>query len=450
MDGAELVAAVGSGDAEAVTRLLEAGADPDTLADDGLPVLCRAIAAYDEEVADALVEGGADPDRKLPDGTTPLVRAVDGGSPSVVTAVLGRDPLVRLSESGRRELLARARRWYERGAEAGLRDRTGASGPVHRARVMDDEYRHVTQLTQDGSTVRAGHGAILTNLEWAFRVLTPVDELAARALAPGDPDHVDWSSVTWVLCQRRSKETWSAMAAYRHSSAPLARRFALDALWTYAWCPWLSRRNSYEKEMADLLVSWATDGDEDPEVLAEVLRLLDEADRPESVALGLRYAGHRDPRVRAKVPDLLIVWEDPSPIPGAEARAALLALAADEDWHVRAAAGGALCAARDGGPEVTDAVVALLRDPAAEVRAWMSETVTRCEDRSTAVADALFALLDEEDPSVRLNAAYALLRRKDPRTAEAVERVGPLSHFGPGPDHRLSTIWDWERNHDQP
>ncbi|MGW4022500.1 hypothetical protein [Streptomyces sp. NPDC005009] len=41
MGGKVLVAAVGSGDAKAVTRLLEAGADPDTLADDGLPVLCR-------------------------------------------------------------------------------------------------------------------------------------------------------------------------------------------------------------------------------------------------------------------------------------------------------------------------------------------------------------------------------------------------------------------------
>ncbi|MFI2425332.1 HEAT repeat domain-containing protein [Streptomyces sp. NPDC018955] len=445
MDGKALVAAVGSGDAEAVTRLLEAGADPDTLADDGLPVLCRAVAAYDEDVADALVQGGADPDRILPDGTTPLVRAIDGGSPSVVTAVLGREPRLRLPEAERERLLTRARRWYERGAEAELRDRTGASGPVHRARVMDGEYHHVTQLTLDGSTVRAGHGAILTDLEWAFRILPPVDELASRALAQGDPDHVDWWSGQWILSRRRSKETWSAVAAYRHAPTPLPRRFALDVLWAFMW-PEASWRNSYEKETEDLLVSWATEGEEDPEVLAELLRLLGDTDRPESPAIGLRYAGHRDPRVRAKVPDLLIVWGNPPPLPSAEARATLLELAADKDGNVRAAAGGALCTACDGSPEVTSAVVALLRDPVARVRAWMSEAVTRCADRSADVADALFALLDEEDFPVRLNAAYALLRREDPRTAEAVKRVGPLSRPGYEEDHRLSALWSWEWN----
>lgn len=79
-DGTEPVAAVGRGDEQDVRRLLEAGADPDTLTEDGLPVLCRAIAAHDADVADALVEAGADPDRGLPDCTTPLERAVDGGS----------------------------------------------------------------------------------------------------------------------------------------------------------------------------------------------------------------------------------------------------------------------------------------------------------------------------------------------------------------------------------
>ncbi|MFI2908018.1 HEAT repeat domain-containing protein [Streptomyces sp. PDY-4] len=445
MGGKALVAAVGGGAAEAVTRLLEAGADPDTLADDGLPVLCRAVATYDVAVADALVEGGADPDRSLPDGTTPLVRAIDGGSPSVVTALLGREPRLRLPEAEREQLLARARRWYERGAEVELRDRTGTSEPAHRVRVMDDEYCHVTQLTLDGSTVRAGHGAILTDLEWAFRILPPVDELAARALAQGDPDHVDWSSVRWILSRRRSKETWSAVAAYRHAPAPLARLFALDVLWTFMW-PEASWRNSYEKETEDLLVSWATDGEEAPEVLAELLRLLGDTDRPESAAIGLRYARHRDPRVRAKVPDLLVVWGNPSPLPGAEARTTLLELAADEDGNVRAAAGGALCSTCDGSPEVTNAVVALLRDPVAMVRAWMSETVTHCADRSADVADALYALLDEEDFPVRLNAAYALLRREDPRTAEAVERLGSLSRPGYEEDHRLSAIWSWEWN----
>ncbi|MFE2143644.1 hypothetical protein ACFXA3_18230 [Streptomyces sp. NPDC059456] len=51
--------------------LLEAGAAPDTVTDDGLPVLCLALGIHDTAVAGALVGGGADPDRPLPDGTTP-------------------------------------------------------------------------------------------------------------------------------------------------------------------------------------------------------------------------------------------------------------------------------------------------------------------------------------------------------------------------------------------
>ncbi|MYS06471.1 ankyrin repeat domain-containing protein, partial [Streptomyces sp. SID6041] len=109
-----MVAAVRRGDAAAVAGLLEAGAAPDTLADDGLPVLCLAVASRDAEVASALVEGGADPDRPLPDGSTPLVRAVDGGSRAVAAAVLGREPRLRLPEAERERLLALARRWYER------------------------------------------------------------------------------------------------------------------------------------------------------------------------------------------------------------------------------------------------------------------------------------------------------------------------------------------------
>lgn len=443
----DLATAVARGDAAAVSRLLEAGADPDTLAEDGLPVLCRAIAAYDVAVASALVEGGADQGRELPDGTTALIRAIDGGSPSLVTAVLGREPRLRLPAAERKRLLDRARHWYERGAQAELRDRTEAFGRVQRTRVMDDEYSHVTQLTLGGTTIRAGHGAILTDLEWAFRVLTPVDELAARALAQGDPDHADWSSVRWTLSQRESKQTWSAVAAYRHAPDPLSRLFALDVLLAYVLCRWTRR-----EETADLLVSWAMEGEEDPEVLAELLRVLGETEHAEFVTVGLRYAGHPDPRVRTKVPDLLAECGDDTPASlTAETRAALFQLVADEHWHVRAMTGAALCRVRDGDPAVTDVIVTLLGDPVAQVRASTAEAVSHREDRSPAVADALFALLDDEDKeddlSTRLNAVYGLIRREDPRIAEAVARVSSGPYPDHVADHRLSAIWHWERNH---
>ncbi|MFB6938157.1 hypothetical protein [Streptomyces chartreusis] len=50
---------------------------------------------------------------------------------------------------------------------------------------------------------------------------------------------------------------------------------------------------------------------------------------------------------------------------------------------------------------------------------------------------------------MRLEAAYGLALRDDPRTADAIERVGPL---GPGfeHDHRASGLWWWERRHTNP
>ncbi|MFF1651499.1 HEAT repeat domain-containing protein [Streptomyces sp. NPDC058240] len=212
-----------------------------------------------------------------------------------------------------------------------------------------------------------------------------MDELVVRAVARRDPDHVDWSSARWVLSERRSKETWSAVTAYRHNPDPAHRRFVLDVLHWYLLLP-SSWRNSYEKETAELLVAWATDGEDDPGVLAEVLRVLSETEHRKSKAAGLRHAGHPDPRVRAQVPDLLLSSSTPPPPLDAAARAALISLAGDEDWGVRAGAGRALIAAHDGSPDFTDVIVGLLRDPVADVRACTAEAVADSVDRTVAVA----------------------------------------------------------------
>jgi hypothetical protein len=196
-----LVDAVRAKDADTVRELLAAGADPDTVGPDGLPVLCAAVAAYDAPVAEALVEAGADPDRALPDGTTPLERAVVGGSPAVFAAVLGTEPRLRLPEDARERLLALARRWYETGAAEELRRLTGARGPAETARVLDDDHDWVREVTLGGRTVRAGHGSVLSSLEWAFRILPPVDELIARAVREQDDAHVDRWAVRSVLAR---------------------------------------------------------------------------------------------------------------------------------------------------------------------------------------------------------------------------------------------------------
>ncbi|MFD5015865.1 HEAT repeat domain-containing protein [Streptomyces chartreusis] len=438
-----LRSAVRAGDAEAVRDLLDEGADPNTLDADGLPLLCVAVAAYDEPVAAALVEGGSDPDLPLPDGTTPLWRAVDGGSAAVFSAVLGREPRLRIPEPDRDRLLAFARSRYETGAAEELRRRTGATGPATTVRVQDDEYDWVEQVSLGGLVVRAGHGAILTSLEWAFRVLTPVDELIARAVAQPDGEHVDWSTVRWILAQRRSFETWSAVVAHRHRADPKNRRFVLDYLRTREF---IETDPHHVRKDSDLLAGWAAE-ETDAEMLAMVLDIYTGHDHPDQEAIGLRHAGHPDPRVRREVPYALCP-EGTSRTP--EARAALLALMRDDpDGLVRLRA----CTAsmRDDAlfPEAIRALLLLAEDADPDLRGSAAVQLAASSDRTPSVADALVALLGEDSQLVRLEAAYGLALRDDPRTADAIERVGPL---GPGfeHDHRASALWWWERRQATP
>ncbi|MFG2116427.1 HEAT repeat domain-containing protein [Streptomyces sp. NPDC048718] len=432
--GTELVAAVRAGDAEAVERLLDAGADPDTLAEDGLPVLCLAIDACAERVAGALTHAGADPDRALPDGTTPLLRAIERGSYGVYSEVLGKDPGLRLRGPAADRALALARNWYERRLVA----------PGERTRVQDgDWFGHLDELTLDGRSVRAGHGAILTDLEWTLRLLTPVEELADRGVAHPDPDHVDWGSPLRVLCKRRSVRTWSAVAALRHHPGPAHRRFAADVLRCLTLFEEEDTTPSFERETSELFAAWAAE-ESDPRVLADVLFAWGtEHEHPDMVATGLGHTGHPSPLVRAAVPDCL----DASPLAPA-ARAALLTLARDEDDSVRRSACAVLGRRHDGSAAVRACLVGLARDPDDEVRWCAAERLSESDDHAPEIADALAGLLGEERQLVRVIAAYGLMRRDDPRTVDGYARIGP-----PGPalehDHRWSRLWDWHWRREQ-
>ncbi|MFJ8545881.1 HEAT repeat domain-containing protein [Streptomyces sp. NPDC093586] len=439
-----LVTAVRAGDDEAVRTLLDEGPDPDAMSTDGLPVLCAAVAAYDAAVADALVEGGADPDRILPDGTTPLWRAVDGGSPAVVTAVLGEEPRLRLSQDARERLLALARTWYETGAVEELRRRTGAPGPAETVRVRDapDAHDWVDQVSLGGLTVRAGHAGVLTALEWAFRILTPVDELITRALDRSDEEHATWWEVTWVLLERRSFETWSAVVAHRHHPDPAHRRFVVDYLRTRGIVVYDS---PYAEREGDFLAAWAAE-ETDTEMLVKVLDAFAGYEHPGLEAAGLRYAGHPDTRVRRQVPALFFPGEGASLTP--LVREALLTLTGDPDAAVRLNACQVAVGDDDLLPHAVRALLVLAEGPDAGLRSEAARLLASCRDRTPAVADALVALLDEDDQVTRLEAAYGLALRDDPRTAEAIERVGPLGSDFVN-DHRDSALqrWRWNREH---
>ncbi|MET9367978.1 hypothetical protein ABZY00_09000 [Streptomyces griseoflavus] len=432
-----LVAAVQAGDVEAVRASLDEGAAPDVPGDDGLPVLCTAIAAFDSAVADVLVEGGADPDRVLPDGTTPLWRAVDGGSPAVLTAVLGDEPRLRLPEDVRERLLALARSWYETGTAEELRRRTGASGPVRTVRVPDDpdEYHRIDQVSLGGLVARTGHGGILTALEWAFRILTPVDDLVARAADQPDEEHATWWEVLSVLLKRPSFETWQAVVAHRHHPGPVHRRFVAEYLRVRGV---LVYDSPHAQQEGDFLAAWAAE-ETDIEMLVKVLEAFAEYEHPGTEDIGLRYADHPDVRVRRQVPGLFCPWGASLTSP---ARDGLLPLIRDPDARVRLLA--SRTAVHDDAllSPAVQALLALADGPDAGLRGEAAALLAACPDRSPAVADALFALLDEADPLTCLEAAYGLALRDDPRATVAYQLIVDRG-IGDADDHRWCRLWHW-------
>ncbi|MEU1575356.1 hypothetical protein ABZ519_30195 [Streptomyces collinus] len=393
----ELVAAVRRGDADEVTSLLESGADPDTLVA-GLPVLCPAVAAYDTDVADALLKGGADPLRPLPDGSTPLTRAVDGGSHLLTLALAtGRKPL---TAPARADMLARARRWAEAGAEAELRRITGLTGPVERIRVEDDEVGWwCEQLTLGGTTVRDEHRAILTSMEVRYGIRTPFDELVARALAHPDRDHVVWCDVVSTLGRRTDEETWLWSRDLLNHPDRTHRLLAADLLLSLILGDFLKGSQPFWERGREL-VPWA-EQEEDAQVLAVLLHAMTHDSAPEIEAVGLSYLTHQDPRVRALVPQTM---HRP------ESLTTVLTLAHDEDPGVREAVCHWLAHHRGSEPEVGDALVTLTHD---------------------------------ERQVIRICAVSGLAVRDDPRCVEAEHRIGPVDLDQPF-DERLMDVWRYQ------
>ncbi|MGW0932630.1 HEAT repeat domain-containing protein [Streptomyces sp. NPDC002644] len=380
--------------------------------------LLAAVEAFDAETAGDLVAGGADPDRPLPDGSTPLSRAVASGSPGLVSALLGAEPRLRLPSAARERLLALARRWYEAGAEAELRRLTGATGPAEVVRVEDPEFLFVEEIALGGRVVRGGHGAILTTLEWRFRLNIPPGELVARAVRT-DPYHADWGEASWTLGERRGEPTWRAVLAHRHHPSPRHRLFLADHL----RCQGLttSHTEARQREADRLLAAWAAE-ETDAEVLAMVLEALATADDGEA-AKTVTHAGHPDRRVREAVAGCLLLWQRPHP---PAALTAVAALARDDDAGVRAATATAIGHAGVHADETRRLLLTLIGDPDPGVRAEATRALAGSGDDHPLVTDALWNLLSEEDQGLRLDGAFGLARLDDPRAREAHDRVGRL------------------------
>jgi hypothetical protein len=395
-----LITAVRSGDEDAVRVLLEDGADPDVVDEQGTPALCLAISAFNSTIASYLVEGGADPDRQLPDGTTPRLRAVDSGSIGLANCLLGGAALI--SEATRAELLARARQWHEMGPVAMVRERTGASDVVERVRIRDREwFTEYHEIRLGGMTVRDGHTGILTLLEKHFGLHLAIDELAARACALEYPDweHAVWSEIVRTLARRQNDETWEAAAALRGRPDLLHRRFGTEVLiCLHLEASMTDVPSPFEQRTLELLLNWAKE-EEHPDVLAEILAGLGHHEDRRIEPLGLSFLAHAAPQVRAVVPSTLRI--------------------VDSERSGR----------QTFTSEGLNAVLALARDADASVRKVACYRLAYSLNPEPAVGDTLASLLDDEDQQTRIWAVFGLAERDDPRCIDGADRVGPVDEY---------------------
>lgn len=339
-------------------------------------------------IAQLLLQKGVDAGLSPPDELLPLREAVDSGSPALVEALLDQRIRSRYPEAELLEARNLAFRWYEAGAEAELRRRTGSEEALVRARVQDDDCYSIGELALGGTTVRDGHAAILTDLEQLLGINASFEELRARALG-FDQDHAAWARATILLSHRRDQGTWAAAEALRLHPEPSHRLFGAEVLrLTHLFDD--SEADAYAAPALDIFTEWSAT-ESDTLVLTEVLNALAAHADTRSDAALLPFASHPDDGIRRTVAAGLG--------PGAESTVV--------------------------SAEVREALLALMKDGSAAVRLAACGTVQGSRDRAPALADAMFALLEDADRLIQVAAVEGLAIHDDERCVEAARRLGP-------------------------
>lgn len=229
---AKLVTAAEAGDIASVEAILSAGADPDALGPDKVPLI--SLTANSPDLTAVLLEHGADPMARDDQGRTPLHWAAIAGSADSARLLLecGARPQVRSGASGETPLhvaayhdsVAVAEILLEHGVDAGAPDASGAT-PLHWA-AQSQQGRVVPVLLEWGAELDAqqdhtGH----TPLHWACRT-GPANTVQALldAGAKVDLPAVDGRTPLHVAAQEgRGERLLSLLAA---ASADLNARAA--------------------------------------------------------------------------------------------------------------------------------------------------------------------------------------------------------------------------------
>ncbi|MFF2776219.1 ankyrin repeat domain-containing protein [Streptomyces sp. NPDC058052] len=381
-----LCGAACGGAAGTVRALLAAGAPPDQEEEFGFTALAWAVRLGHAETVRVLLDHGADPDRPGPDGLAPLAAAARRGSTACVRALLDHDA------RGAAPALREARRWIgvdmaaelRRGLVAGNDSGETYEAVVRRVREDGGVTVVVELLREDGRPGRGderqtGHAAVATLLEAALGRRTPHEELAARALRPGDPELDDWTTAVAELAGRADEETFVAAAAWCAYRDPLRRALGARVL--------------------GALPGFAASA------VPVLRRLAAEVTGPA-----------REPVL--SVVTALGACADPAAVPE------LLAAAAHPDPEVRRAAAGALAGLVPAGDmDALGVLLGLSRDGDARVRDWAVLALAELPDDTPLVREALAERLADPDPETAAEAARGLAIRQDPRAVDALAAV---------------------------
>ncbi|MGI5171237.1 HEAT repeat domain-containing protein [Spirillospora sp. CA-253888] len=398
MNEESLIAAVRNDDAAAVRSMSPTGELPDVADHHGLPLLHVAVDAFAVRVVRELSWPPGQLNRRAPDGRTPLLRAVDLGADDIVETLIASGAELWHEDAEGRDALALARHWHETGPEAGLRHRTGASGPVSRRTVrIEDDGVTCEELSLEGMTVRTGHTAILTHLEPRYGITPPFDELMSRALAEPDPDHPVWPAVLSTLHARRDPVLWQSAAALRDRANPLERLFGAEVLrWTALFDE--SDDAPYDEPLVDLFLPW-TEREPDLRVLRTLTAGLADASVPRTTARLIALTDHHDRSVR------------------------------------RWAASGLDRPVRQGHPAATATAVRLTRDDDPVTRWHACRLLGSAPADHPDAMDTLAACLTDPDENVRVTAAIQLTLHDDPRGDELLNGLTDVTEDAP---------WYWE------
>ncbi|OLZ65420.1 hypothetical protein AV521_32675 [Streptomyces sp. IMTB 2501] len=200
----------------------------------------------------------------------------------------------------------------------------------------------------------------------------------------------------------------------------------------------------YEKAESELLAAWAAE-EMDGEMLAKVLHTFTEPDHPDQETIGLRHAGHHDPRILREVPHTLSTNRVPG-APRSQGRPPCSPSCATRTPRCGSGRARRACATGTCSRKSPGHCCRWPRAPDAALRGAAAAALVNSQDRTLAVADVLAALLGEENQLVRLNAANDFALRDDPRTADAIERVGRLGD-GFEYEHRADELrrWSWRK-----